>query len=92
MSYVIGYTENRGSYGDAIVVDIEPILVDGYRRTKVNVTNLQCIIDNNLKIGSPQKSCLIPFFLILLVYTFSKYYFIFSKHFILLFFDFIYLF
>ena len=32
---------------------IEPILVDGYRRTKVNVTNLQCIIDNNLKIGSP---------------------------------------
>jgi NAD-dependent DNA ligase len=53
MSYVIGYTENRGSYGDAIVVDIEPILVDGYRRTKVNVTNLQCIIDNNLKIGSP---------------------------------------
>lgn len=52
-SYVTGYTENRGLYGDAMVADIAPITVDGYKRTKVSVTNLQYIIDNNLRIGAP---------------------------------------
>lgn len=52
-SYVTGYTENTGVYGDAMVVDVHPITVDGARRSKVNVTNLQYIMDNNLQIGFP---------------------------------------
>ena len=52
-SYITGYSENRGIYGDNIVADIRPILVDGARRSKVSVTNLQYLIDYNLRIGSP---------------------------------------
>lgn len=52
-SYVTGYIENTGVYGDAMVVAVQPVNVEGITRSKVNVTNLQYIADNNLQIGSP---------------------------------------
>lgn len=52
-SYVTGYTENTGIYGDAIVVKISPVSLNGVTRSEVNVTNLQYIIDNKLEIGAP---------------------------------------
>ncbi len=53
MSYVTGYIENRGSYGNSLVVAIQPIKVDGIKRSKVSVTNIGYIVENDLQIGSP---------------------------------------
>lgn len=52
-SYVTGYIENRGSYGDAMVVAIKPVVCEGSTRSKVGVTNIRYIVDNNLRIGAP---------------------------------------
>lgn len=52
-SYVVGYTENTGVYHDSMVVDVSPVVVDGRKNSKVNVTNLQYIMNNNLRIGYP---------------------------------------
>lgn len=52
-SYVTGFSENIGIYGNAIVADIRPIVVDGAERRKVSVTNLQYVKDTNLRIGYP---------------------------------------
>ena len=53
MSYVTGYIENRGSYGNSLVVSIYPVKVDGVTRSKVSVTNIGYIVENDLQIGSP---------------------------------------
>lgn len=52
-SYVISYTENPGVYHDSMVVNVKPIVSEGIKRSKVNVTNLQYIMNNNLRIGYP---------------------------------------
>lgn len=52
-SYVTGYIENRGSYGDAMVVAIRPVVREGVTRSKVSVTNIRYIVENNLHIGAP---------------------------------------
>lgn len=52
-SYVTGYLENTGSYGDALSVQIHPIIRDGIKQSKVSVTNIKYIVENNLQIGSP---------------------------------------
>ena len=52
-SYVTGYVENTGIYGDSMVVSIEPVVFAGAKRSEVSVTNLQYIMDYNLEIGAP---------------------------------------
>lgn len=52
-SFVTGYIENRGSYGDSMVVSIYPIIREGIKRGKVGVTNIKYIVENNLQIGFP---------------------------------------
>ncbi len=52
-SYVTGYIENRGSYGDSMVVAVKPVKRDGITRKKVSVTNIRYIVENNLRPGSP---------------------------------------
>lgn len=52
-SYITGYIENRGSYGDSMVVSIYPIAREGIKRGKVGVTNIKYIVENNLQVGLP---------------------------------------
>lgn len=52
-SYVIGYTLNRGMYGNAVLCSIKPVLMGNKTQSEIPVTNLQTIIDNNLRIGYP---------------------------------------
>lgn len=52
-SYVTGYIENSGMYGVRMLCSIEPVVVDGAKRSEVSVTNLQYIMDSNLRIGYP---------------------------------------
>lgn len=53
MSYVTGYEENVGAYGNSMLVNIKPVTFDGRTRRQVSVTNLQYILDSDLQIGSP---------------------------------------
>lgn len=52
-SYVVGYEESQGMYGNALIVDVFPITVEGRTFPKVSVVNIATIVENNLKIGSP---------------------------------------
>lgn len=52
-SYVTGYKVNRTMYYNSILVQIKPIFVNYKTVSEIAVTNLQNIIDNNLRIGYP---------------------------------------
>lgn len=52
-SYVTAYAENHGAYGNAMKVNIYPVTYNGATRHQVSVTNLQYILDSDLRIGSP---------------------------------------
>lgn len=52
-SYVTGYDENIGAYGNAMKVLIKPVMFGGSTKKQVSVTNLQYILDYNLQIGAP---------------------------------------
>lgn len=53
-SYITGYTFNRGMYGNSVLCKIKPIKVGGSKvQSEISVTNLQTIIDNDLRVGSP---------------------------------------
>lgn len=52
-SYVTSYEENHGAYGVAMVVNIKPVVYNGTTRRQVSVTNLQYILNADLRIGSP---------------------------------------
>lgn len=52
-SFVTAYLENHGAYGNAMKVSIYPVKYDGVTRSQVSVTNLQYILDSDLKIGAP---------------------------------------
>lgn len=53
-SYITGYEENVGMHGVAMLVKIEPVKSsEGHTYSSVSVTNLQYILDNDLRIGSP---------------------------------------
>lgn len=52
-SYVTGYEEKQGVHGVSMVVRVRPVKYDGAVRGHVDVTNIQCIIDNDLRIGAP---------------------------------------
>lgn len=51
-STVKGYVINRGMYGNHILCAIEPVTINGKTVNEIVITNLQNIIDNNLKIGN----------------------------------------
>lgn len=53
MSYITGYIENRGIYGDTVVVAIRPVTKEGITRGKVSVTNLKYVVENDLRVGYP---------------------------------------
>ncbi|MBQ2885854.1 MAG: hypothetical protein IJE43_19185 [Alphaproteobacteria bacterium] len=52
-SYVVGYAEKHGAYGNTMIVEIKPIEHNGAKRKQVSVTNLQYILDFNLEVGAP---------------------------------------
>lgn len=53
-SYITGYKENVGMHGNPMLVEIAPtVSPEGSTYTSVSVTNLQYILDNDLRIGSP---------------------------------------
>lgn len=51
-SMIVGYIENPGMYGYAMLVQIEPVTVEGSTYSEVSVTNLGYIVEHELKIGS----------------------------------------
>lgn len=52
-SYIKGYIFNRGMYGNSISVEIAPIHLENKVQRFIDVTNIQTIIDYNLRIGAP---------------------------------------
>lgn len=52
-SYVTGYDENVGLHGNAMVVNVAPVVQDDRTIRQVSVTNLSYIIGCELQIGSP---------------------------------------
>lgn len=52
-SYITGYVFNRGMYGNSVLCSIKPIFVNNKTVSEIDVTNIQTIIDNNLRIGYP---------------------------------------
>jgi hypothetical protein len=52
-SYVTGYNINRGMYNNSLLVSIRPIKLENKTVSEIPVTNIQTIIDNNLRIGYP---------------------------------------
>ena len=52
-SIITGYIIKRGMYNNAISVAIEPFKMKDKTVSQVSVTNIQTIIDYNLRIGYP---------------------------------------
>lgn len=52
-SYVTGYVFNRGMYKNSVLVSIKNVFVNEKTVKEITVTNLQTIIDNNLRVGLP---------------------------------------
>ncbi len=52
-SYVTGYTFNRGMYNDSMLCTIRPIKLKDKTISEIDVTNIQTVIDNNLRVGYP---------------------------------------
>lgn len=52
-SYVTGYNINRGKYGNNLLVSIYPIDLGQKVINEIDIDNIQTIIDNDLRIGSP---------------------------------------
>ena len=53
ISFVTGYEESVGAYGNFLKVLCHPIRNDGKIFSKISINNIASIIENNLKIGSP---------------------------------------
>ena len=53
ISYVTGYEEKQGMYGVSMVVLMRPVLVEGKSCSRVSITNIANIVENNLSIGAP---------------------------------------
>lgn len=52
-SYVTGYEESTGAYGNFLKVLCAPVKNEGKVFTKISINNIASIIENNLQIGSP---------------------------------------
>lgn len=52
-SYVTGYTETQGMYGTSLEVLMKPVVIKGRTCSRINITNIAQIVENNLQIGSP---------------------------------------
>ena len=53
LSYVTGYTQSPTPYGFSMTLNVKPIKVNGVTISNPNITNINQIVKNNLKIGSP---------------------------------------
>lgn len=52
-SYVVGYTETQGMYGTSLEVLMRPVVIGGRTCSRINITNIAQIVENELQIGSP---------------------------------------
>lgn len=52
-SYVVGYDEMQGMYGVSMVVCMKPVKVGSKTCSRVTITNIANICENNLEIGAP---------------------------------------
>lgn len=52
-SYVTGYEESRGMFGNYLKLKCSPIQVEGKTFSKISIANIANIIENNLRIGYP---------------------------------------
>lgn len=52
-SYVTGYEENQGMYGNFLKVLCKPVTVEGKTFSKISINNIASIIENNLQVGQP---------------------------------------
>jgi NAD-dependent DNA ligase len=52
-SFVEGYEENQGMYGNYLKVKCYPISVEGKTFPRISINNIASIIENNLQIGYP---------------------------------------
>ena len=53
LSFVTGYEESVGAYGNFLKVLCHPVRNEGKVFSKISINNIASIIENNLKIGSP---------------------------------------
>lgn len=53
LSYVTGYEQNHTPYGISMVLLVKPIKIEGKEVSKVNITNISQIVQNNLRPGHP---------------------------------------
>ena len=50
---IVGYKEEYGAYGTSFTVQIEPLVVNGIRRTNIPIQNIGNIEQNDLRVGYP---------------------------------------
>jgi hypothetical protein len=53
ISYVTGYEESVGAYGNFLKILCHPVRNEGKIFSKISINNIASIIENNLQIGSP---------------------------------------
>lgn len=53
LSYVTGYTQSHTPYGFSMTLNVYPITVGGKKISNPNITNINIIQKNELKVGSP---------------------------------------
>lgn len=52
-TYVTGYEQNHTPYGISMVLLVKPVKIEGKEVSRVNITNISQIVQNNMKIGNP---------------------------------------
>ena len=53
MTYVTGYSSNPTAYGLSMTLNVYPVKVNGATISNPNITNINIIVKNKLKVGSP---------------------------------------
>ena len=53
LTYVTGYSSNPTAYGLSMTLNVYPVKVNGATISNPNITNINIIVKNNLKVGSP---------------------------------------
>lgn len=53
LSYVVGYEQNHTPYGLSMVLLVKPVNIEGKEVSRVNITNISQIVQNNLQLGHP---------------------------------------
>lgn len=53
LTYVTGYTQNHTPYGFSMTLNVYPVVVEGKKISNPNITNINIIQKNDLRVGSP---------------------------------------